>query len=338
MPQCTLCGKAEPNFIGWKGESYHPASVWGREPGSTGATSTPASPRRWLERLSWRPRAQLFHNFLSAEECNQIIELARPRITRSNVIDSTTGQEAEDPIRTSWGTFLRRGETDLVAEVESRIASWTMLPTEHGEDIQVLRYQNGQKYDAHWDWFDDPVKHKTHLGAGNRVATVLMYLSDVEEGGETAFPQSIGLEDNQPRHNKSWSSCPAGHVAVHARKGDALMFWDLQPDGQTGDPASMHAGCPVIAGEKWSATKWIHTRPYGGTAAHVEQPTDCMDLLAECGGWAKQGECERNAVYMIGDVGFVGQCRKSCEVCIDCPPGDVLCGRRNQRLRSLQQK
>lgn len=59
--------------------------------------------------------------------------------------------------------------------------------TENGESIQILHYENGQKYEPHFDYFHDKVNQE--LG-GHRVATVLMYLSDVEKGGETIFPNS----------------------------------------------------------------------------------------------------------------------------------------------------
>lgn len=52
----------------------------------------------------------------------------------------------------------------------------------------MLRYQNGQEYGAHWDWFDHPAARADDPEADNRVATVLMYLGVVEEGGETALP------------------------------------------------------------------------------------------------------------------------------------------------------
>lgn len=61
------------------------------------------------------------------------------------------------------------------------------LCSENGEAIQILRYENGQKYDEHFDYFND--KNNQALG-GHRVATVLMYLSDVKKGGETVFPDA----------------------------------------------------------------------------------------------------------------------------------------------------
>lgn len=61
------------------------------------------------------------------------------------------------------------------------------LFTENGEDMQVLRYQHGQKYEPHYDYFADKVNI---VRGGHRLATVLMYLSDVTKGGETAFPKA----------------------------------------------------------------------------------------------------------------------------------------------------
>lgn len=58
---------------------------------------------------------------------------------------------------------------------------------ENGEDIQVLRYEPGQKYDPHHDYFVDKVNLAR---GGHRIATILMYLSDVEKGGETVFPSA----------------------------------------------------------------------------------------------------------------------------------------------------
>lgn len=50
-------------------------------------------------------------------------------------------------------------------------------------------------------------------------------------------------------------------MAIHPKKGDGLLFWSITPEGKI-DPQSMHAGCPVIKGIKWTATKWIHARPF----------------------------------------------------------------------------
>lgn len=61
----------------------------------------------------------------------------------------------------------------------------SLYHVENGEDIQVLRYEHGQKYDPHYDYFTDKVNIAR---GGHRIATVLMYLTDVVKGGETVFP------------------------------------------------------------------------------------------------------------------------------------------------------
>lgn len=67
------------------------------------------------------------------------------------------------------------------------VNSLQYLISENGEDIQVLRYEHGQKYDPHYDYFADKVNIAR---GGHRVATVLMYLTDVTKGGETVFPNA----------------------------------------------------------------------------------------------------------------------------------------------------
>ena len=146
----------------------------------------------WIEQISWSPRAQVYHNFLTPEECDHLVEMARPRMSVASVVDKKTGASKPSDVRTSTGHFIRRAEDAVVRRIEERIAAFAMVPVDHGEGIQILRYERGQKYDPHFDYFtdDENVKH-----GGQRVATVLMYLSDVERGGETVFRgERVGKE------------------------------------------------------------------------------------------------------------------------------------------------
>ncbi|KAI7725198.1 hypothetical protein M8C21_027683, partial [Ambrosia artemisiifolia] len=118
----------------------------------------------------------------SQEECEYLINMAKPHMVKSTVVDSDTGKSKDSRVRTSSGTFLARGRDKTVRTIEKRIADFTFLPVEHGEGLQVLHYEVGQKYEPHYDYFQD--EYNTQNG-GQRMATVLMYLSDVEEGGET---------------------------------------------------------------------------------------------------------------------------------------------------------
>ena len=76
--------------------------------------------------------------------------------------------------------FLDRGQDEIVRSIEDRIAAFSMVPVDHGEGLQVLRYQHGEKYEAHFDYFHDKLNVQN---GGQRIATVLLYLSDVEAGG-----------------------------------------------------------------------------------------------------------------------------------------------------------
>lgn len=243
---------AEDRLIGWKGETYEPAGkLRGAKDVRQDAELAP-----WVEILSWEPRAILYHNFLTPRECLYLIHQASPHMLKSTVVDSATGRSKDSRVRTSSGTFLRRGQDDVIERIEKRIADFTFIPSSHGEGFQVLHYQKGQKYEAHYDYFHDDVNTQN---GGQRIATVLMYLSDVELGGETVFPAA----DADPGRDgyDALSECGKGGVAVRPRRGDALLFWSMRPDA-TLDAKSLHAGCPVVKGNKWSATKWLRVHEY----------------------------------------------------------------------------
>ncbi|GER45736.1 2-oxoglutarate (2OG) and Fe(II)-dependent oxygenase superfamily protein [Striga asiatica] len=193
----------------------------------------------------------------SKEECEYLISIAEPHMEKSTVVDSDTGKSKDSRVRTSSGTFLARGRDKIVQRIEKRIADFTFIPVEHGEGLQVLHYEVGQKYEPHYDYFQD--EFNTQNG-GQRIATVLMYLSDVEEGGETVFPAAKGNFSSLPWWDEL-SECGKGGLSVKPKMGDALLFWSMKPDA-TLDPSSLHGGCPVIKGNKWSSTKWMRVHEY----------------------------------------------------------------------------
>lgn len=203
------------------------------------------------EVISWSPRIILFHRFLSNEECEFLKALSRPRLEISTVVDAKTGKGVKSQVRTSSGMFLSSKERKhpIVQAIENRIAAFSQIPVENGEFIQVLRYEVNQQYKPHHDYFFDSYNLKR---GGQRVATILMYLSDNVEGGETHFPLA----------GDGACSCGGKRVnglCVKPNKGDAVLFWSMGLDGES-DMKSLHAGCPVLKGEKWSATKWMRQK------------------------------------------------------------------------------
>ncbi|KAL6880054.1 hypothetical protein ACP4OV_011619 [Aristida adscensionis] len=259
--------------------------------------------------VSWQPRVFVYNGFLSDAECDHLVKLGKKKVERSMVADNASGRSVMSEVRTSSGMFLHKRQDPVVARIEERIAAWTFLPEENAENIQILRYEHGQKYEPHFDYFHDKVNQAR---GGHRYATVLMYLSTVEKGGETVFPNAKGWKSHVK--DDTFSECAQKGLAVKPVKGDAVLFFSLHVNG-VADPLSLHGSCPVIEGEKWSAPKWIHIRSYEQPPILKEETQGCSDNSEHCVQWAAAGECVKNPVYMVGAEGSPGQCRKSCKVC-----------------------
>ena len=192
--------------------------------------------------LSMRhPRVVVFGNLLSDEECEAIIAAARPRMQRSLTVDNQSGGEAVNDDRTSNGMFFQRGENEVIARVEKRIARLLNWPLENGEGMQVLHYRPGAEYKPHYDYFspNEPGTPTILKRGGQRVGTLVMYLNEPARGGATIFPD-VALQ-------------------VVPRRGNAVFFSYSQPDPAT---RTLHGGTPVLQGEKWIATKWLREREF----------------------------------------------------------------------------
>ncbi|WOK99639.1 putative prolyl 4-hydroxylase 9 [Canna indica] len=216
--------------------------------GKTGEPTTTLIP---FQVLSWKPRALYFPKFATAEQCQTIVKKAKSRL-RPSTLALRKGENAENTkgIRTSSGTFLSSSEdsSGVLRQIEEKIARATMIPREHGEAFNVLRYEIGQRYASHYDAFN-PAEYGPQKS--QRVASFLLYLTDVEEGGETMFPYEDGSNMDI---GYDYEKCIG--LKVKPRQGDGLLFYSLFLNG-TIDATSLHGSCPVVKGEKWVATKWI---------------------------------------------------------------------------------
>ncbi|SAK39900.1 2OG-Fe(II) oxygenase superfamily protein [Caballeronia temeraria] len=185
-----------------------------------------------------QPVIALVADVLDHDECDRLIEIGREHVQRSSVVDPDSGKEITIEERKSEGAFLNASTDALVETIDRRIAELFRQPAENGEDLHILRYGVGGEYRPHYDYFPEEQAGSKHhmLRGGQRIATVILYLNEVERGGDTTFPD-IGL-------------------AIHPRRGSALYFEYVNELGQS-DPKTLHAGTPVEQGEKWIATKWI---------------------------------------------------------------------------------
>lgn len=168
-----------------------------------------------------------------------MIELSRPHLIASKVVDEQNKGETSDPRRNSRGYFIpHNGNDRILNDIEKRIASITGMPKENGENLHVLCYGIGGEYQPHYDYFNagTPGGNEQLSRGGQRVASLIMYLNNPTAGGETIFPRA--------------------NISVTPKKGDAVLFYNCTPNGAV-DPNSLHGGAPVKAGEKWIMTRWI---------------------------------------------------------------------------------
>ncbi|WP_394578944.1 2OG-Fe(II) oxygenase [Cytobacillus firmus] len=177
------------------------------------------------------PLIVVLGNVLSDEECDQLIQQSKDRMQRSKVANSLE----VDELRTSSSTFFEEGENELVARIEKRVSRIMNIPVEHGEGLQILNYKIGQEYKAHFDFFSSTSK----AASNPRISTLVMYLNDVEQGGETYFPKL--------------------NLSVSPQKGMAVYFEYFYNDQNLND-LTLHGGAPVVSGDKWAATQWMRRK------------------------------------------------------------------------------
>ncbi|XP_075858425.1 prolyl 4-hydroxylase subunit alpha-3 isoform X2 [Microcebus murinus] len=189
------------------------------------------------EVIHLEPYVALYHDFVSDSEAQKIRELAEPWLQRSVVASGEKQLQVE--YRISKSAWLKDTVDPMLVTLDHRIAALTGLDVQppYAEYLQVVNYGIGGHYEPHFDHATSPSSPLYRMKSGNRVATFMIYLSSVEAGGATAFIYA--------------------NFSVPVVKNAALFWWNLHRSGE-GDDDTLHAGCPVLVGDKWVANKWIH--------------------------------------------------------------------------------
>lgn len=190
-----------------------------------------------------RPRIVEIKNLLSVEECEYVIGLAAPLARESKVYNNATGTFQRDPIRTaSEAPLWASNQTLAVHCLNLRMSAVAGAAPETGEMLNVLKYERGQEFRPHFDFFDNVKMVPDYAQSGQRVRTLLTYLNDDFEGGPTHF---LAID-----------------FKYRGRQGDAVLFFNTDEAG-TPDRHTLHSGMPVDQGVKWLASKWYRERAYG---------------------------------------------------------------------------
>ncbi|XP_036412200.1 prolyl 4-hydroxylase subunit alpha-2 isoform X2 [Colossoma macropomum] len=175
------------------------------------------------EEEEWdKPPFMRYHDVISETEIEHLKNCSRPRLQRSEV------NSKDSPVsfnRVSQSAGLTE-EDPVVFRVIQRLSDITGMDMESADSLEVSNYGIGGHFGPHYD-----TGKRDESSDGYRIATILIYLSDVGVGGATVFP-NIG-------------------ASLKPQKGTAVMWYNLLQNGQV-DEQSLHAGCPVFRGSKWS--------------------------------------------------------------------------------------
>lgn len=190
------------------------------------------------------PVIRVLDNVLTPEECAAIIAEGKPQLELATVVPD------DEPILDTYARNNKTAffsESPLLREVNKRLHKIVGLPLAFGEGLQAQCYSPGERYLSHND--EDPKPRSR--GENNRVATIVVYLNDVAEGGATGFTQ-LGLE-----------VVPKPGRAVYFEYGAdylnrAFESGEVPPNYPDLDTRCEHYGAEILKGQKWVITKWFN--------------------------------------------------------------------------------
>jgi prolyl 4-hydroxylase len=179
-------------------------------------------------------------DFLSTQECDRLVALIRHHLRPSTV----TVESADKLFRTSQTCDLSLLHSAFARAIDTKIARTLGIRLEYSEGIQAQRYDVGQQFKAHTDYFEPGTPEYAKFAAerGNRTWTFMVYLNEGMGGGGTKF-------------------FAVDHTFV-PKKGQAVIWNNLNPDG-TPNASTLHSGEPVTSGHKIIITKWFRERGSG---------------------------------------------------------------------------
>ena len=262
----------QPGYIGHVHQVHSNAYRWHKNEFNDEYVQNKEPVRLDLETVSLSPKVFVIRNFLSSHEADCLIDLARSEIEDSVLLDGSGGSIKKSKVRLSKNTWISRDRNAITDTIYRRAADLFQISEQKvrdfvcAEQMQVVNYQVGGKFDYHYDWFINHKDEASKESGESRFLTLLLYLNDKADkyaGGETGFYHGE-ITDQHDAHNLvsdgiisaiSDGKKQSG-FKVHPGKGGAVLFYNLLEDGN-GDVRSQHSGMPVKFGEKWVANLWV---------------------------------------------------------------------------------
>ena len=182
------------------------------------------------------PIALVYENILTEYQCNSLINFVKNNnlLFKSEVYNKQTNKIEFDSVRTSSNCSVFYEEHIVAVEIRKIVSDIIKLPIENFEPIQIVRYEVGEHYGLHYDYFEEGNTDVLDEG-GQRLWTAFIYLNDVDSGGETNFV--YGGEKIKPRRGR-------------------MVLWRNYFNGKP-VKESLHEGLPPISDEKWACNVWI---------------------------------------------------------------------------------
>ena len=183
------------------------------------------------------PYIIVIHNFMSDAEIRALLNAAGDKYIRSQV--GIVGRVSD--CRTSTSATLASKDTSVLAQPHIRVAKLTGVDKKHHEEFDIVKYEKGQHFEPHYDWYNDSdadSAHEMKIG-GQRCITILVCLEEPKLGGATNFPYIP--------------------LAIQPVKGDAVLWINTNKEGK-GEIMTLHEGQEVKEGTKIVMNSWIRTK------------------------------------------------------------------------------
>lgn len=184
------------------------------------------------------PLIYSINRFLSSNECDHLINLCKNKLNDAT-LSTTYGNIIDKNIRNNKICWLDHNETWVCEVLCKRLENIIKIPLSHAEKIQIVYYKIGEKYDLHTDSFirnGSEKSNKQMKYGGQRIFTCLIYLNDVESGGETYFSEINHTEN--------------------PNKGKLIIFRNVDNKNDKNE-LTRHKGCVITKGEKYAINLWF---------------------------------------------------------------------------------